>query len=227
MTKKILLGTALATVAAAASFTVALNHGGNEVADERTIVVASSSYRWPSATLRDWADFADQVAVLEVVSEEALPPSVAVLENDEGMIGRRVTARVESTVWRNPGSPSVSGTVQFTTWGWAVHEGQRIPMVDTDSIRVEVGDRLLAPLLRAPEGVWAALSPAAVLQLDGDIVVVAPQQTHSIPGIASALHRKASGEAGRLLAETAPRANAASLRRLNADARVAALAREQ
>jgi NDP-sugar pyrophosphorylase family protein len=165
MTRKTLF-VLMASGTAAIAFVGARLYDGDRAEPARTLVVGSASVRWPSETIRDWADFADEVVVLHVVSEEALPASAEVLENGEGLIGRRVTARVESTVWRNPGSPSLERTVSFTTWGWVVHDGVRIPTVDSSSARIEVGDRVVAPLLMAPEGEWAALAPSAVIKLD-------------------------------------------------------------
>lgn len=223
MTRKTLYVLMASGTAAIALVGVRL-YDGDQDQPTRTLVVGSASVRWPSETVRDWADFADEVAVLHVVSEEALPVSADVLENGEGLIGRRVTARVESTLWRNPESPSVDRTVSFTTWGWVVHDGVRIPAVDSSSSRIEVGDRVVAPLLMAPEGEWAALAPSAVIKLDRGRMTFGERQRVALPELTAALDRDPPAAIAELLASTPPRPDAATLRRLNADERAAALA---
>jgi hypothetical protein len=224
MTRKTSYVLIASAAAAAAALVGARLYEADQPAPTRTLVVGSPSLRWPSETIRDWADFADQVAVLHIVSEEELPASADVLENGEGMIGRRVTARVEATLWRNHGSPALERTVSFTTWGWVVHEGVRIPTVDSSSARIEVGDRVVAPLLLAPEGEWAPLAPSAVIKLDRGRMTLNERQRVALPQLSAELNSHQPVAIAELLANTPARPDAAILRRLNADQRAAALA---
>lgn len=225
MSRKIVYAVLVAG-AMAAVVGVARAFVGGDAVPARTVVVASASTRWPADALRDWADFADQVSVLRVVSEKQLPPTEDVVATGEGLVGRSVTARIESTIWRNPGSPAVDGVVTFTTWGWVAHDGQLTPMVDSSSVRIEVGDRVLAPLLLAPEGAWAPLSPGSVIHLVGGRTAFADPQRRSAPQLAETLGGRTPNDVGELLASTPPRPDASALRRLDADARATELARQ-
>jgi hypothetical protein len=82
---------------------------------------ASSSARWPAETLVDWVGFADQVSVLEIVSERQLPLQPEVEAIGEGYVGREVVGRIESTFWRRDRAPMASDTVSLRVWGWIAH----------------------------------------------------------------------------------------------------------
>lgn len=193
----------------------------------RQLVVSSASLRWPSRTPRDWVDFADQVSVLRVLSEKQLALEPQVVSTGEGSVGREVTAVIESTVWAYPGSPSISGEVTFRTWGWVLHDGRLTPTVDVHSDRLEVGDRVVAPLIRAPESEWGPLAPSAVIEIIGGRTHLSTSQAAGIPEIRTIFDGKTPDEIASLLRATTPTGNQDDLRKLDPDARVDAVSRLQ
>ncbi len=126
---------------------------------------ASNYPRWPAETLADWVGFSDQVSVLVVTDESKLEPEPQIAETGEGLLGRRITAQVQSTIWDRPGAPRTSGPLELGVDGWVVHGDSLIPVVPAGSYRVEVGDRVIAALVRTPEGSWSFLSAGAVIPL--------------------------------------------------------------
>lgn len=196
----------------------------DEAASSGSIVTGSATTRWPVDTLRDWADFADQLSIIRIESEEQLPLSQHVVDNGEGVVARNVTARIERTLWQNPGSPHVDGVITFGTWGWVAHDGVLTPATDDSSVRLEVGDRVLAPLLLTPEGSWGPLAPSTVVPIINRRAAFGDLQRRSSPELANALDGRMPEDVAALLASVPPRPNAAALRRLDADARARELA---
>lgn len=196
----------------------------DETESARSIVTGSASTRWPVDTLRDWADFGDQLSIIRIESEAQLPLSQHVVENGEGVVARNVTARIEQTLWRNSGSPQVEGAITFGTWGWVAHDGVLTPATDDSSIRLEVGDRVLAPLLLTPEGSWGPLAPGSVVLIVNGRTAFADRQRREFPELAKSLDQRTPQDVATLLASVPPRANAAALRRLDPDERARALA---
>lgn len=216
----------LAALAVAAVATLlGATHQSKASNDGAGVVMASASLRWPSYTLRDWVDFADQVAVLRITSEKRMEMAADVRKGGSGYVGRTVTATVEKTLWRSPGSPQVRTSVSFRTWGWALREAKLIPMVDSESVRLGVGDLVIAPLLRSPEGDWAVLAPGAVIQIVGSRTVFAAAQRRAYPELSGRLDDVVPDEVGVALTSTEPSADRSYLRSLDADARARALAR--
>lgn len=152
-----------ALVAASAAAVMALGSGGE--AGRATSIAGSSYPRWPAETLADWAGFADQVSVLTVTGERRLPLDARAAETGEGLVGRRVTAQIESTLWNRRLGPNTTGAVELSVDGWALHEGAFTPIVPLGAHRLEVGDRIVAALTLTPEGNWSLLSAGAAIPL--------------------------------------------------------------
>jgi hypothetical protein len=214
-------------VLAVTSFVVARVVSNDGDTANSSSAMDAASTRWPVETLRDWSDFADQLAIIRIEAETKLAPSASVLENGEGLIPRNVRVRIEETLWRNPGSPRAEDVITFGTWGWVVHDGNEVPAVDETGVRLAVGDRVLAPLLLTPEGSWAPLSPGSVLPLTDGLATFAAAQRSALPELAKLLHRRTPQEVASILAAVPPRPNAAALRQLDPDARALALAKER
>jgi hypothetical protein len=218
----VLLVAAAVAVAAAVTLDAARLGEGREAA--RDLAVSSASYRWPVYTLRDWTDFADQLSVLRIESERQLPRSQDVVATGEGTVGRMVTARIEETLWRSPGSPTAPERITFGTWGWVAKRETLIPTTDSSSDRLAVGDRVLAALLLTPEGSWAPLSPSSTIRLVAGRTLFAARRRRSLPALAGALDGITPRAAADRLAAVEPRPDGAAFRRLDADERARALA---
>lgn len=186
---------------------------------------AGGSDRFPSETLTDWVSYGDQVSVVYVSSERSLPAQV--IEPGDSYIPRVVTLRIAETVWRRTGAPHAGRIVQALTYGWALKDGKRRPIVAWGTPRLAVGARYVTPLVRAPrDGIeWTPLSDGAILPLDGDVMTTA-----GIAGQPSAIAERLAGtsiqQIAAMLARTPPDPIAAKYFNLPPDKRVQAVFRE-
>jgi hypothetical protein len=191
----------LLAVAAACSLAVAGVAGLLRDGPENDGVVHGSAYpRWPSETLTDWAGFADQVSIARVSAEEQLPQPPATRESGSGYVGRRVVMDIESTVWRRPGAPQAASSVSVLVDGWWAHENELSPYAETGSKRIEVGDRVLVPLVRASDG-WSVLSSGSVFPVASSKIAPEEEQLAGNP-LAATLRSKSPADVARLLATT-------------------------
>jgi hypothetical protein len=191
------------------------------------VVVGEGSGRFPDHTLSDWVSYADQLSVVLVTAQEALPADNGTLARGEGYIGRIVTLKINRTLWtRESTGPSAKGNIRIVTYGWVLQDGMRYQFAGLGGPRLEVGRRYVLPLVRAPrDGVaWTALSVASTIPLEGALMT-----TERIIGqpsrIASSLEGRAPAALARLLARTPPDPIAARFWRLSPDARVHAVLR--
>jgi hypothetical protein len=128
---------------------------------------------FPSATLTDWVTHGDQLSVIRIVDDT--PPTLPKdWKNSGGLIGRKVTVRVERTVWHRPKAPWRTGSFRMETWGWMMESDQRAdspihPIIVRNAPRLKVGARYLAVLIRLDDG-WTPLNDDTVMTLDGDTV---------------------------------------------------------
>jgi hypothetical protein len=166
-------------------------------------VVHGSAYpRWPSETLTDWAGFADQVSIARIVSEEQLARDPHIRESGSGYVGRRVLMEIQSTIWRRRGAPQAGNAVSVLVDGWWAHEDELTPYAELGSKRLEVGDRVLAPLLHASDG-WSVLSSDSVFPFASSTIAPTEEQLAHNP-LATTLRAKSAGDLGRLLGALRP-----------------------
>ncbi len=123
--------------------------------------------------MTDWVTHGDQLSVIRIVDET--PPTLPKdWKNSGGLIGRKVTVRIERTVWHRPKAPRRSGSFRMQAWGWMMESDQRAdspihPIIVRNAPRLKVGVRYLAVLMRL-DGGWTPLNDDAVMTLDGDTV---------------------------------------------------------
>jgi hypothetical protein len=128
---------------------------------------------FPSATMTDWVTHGDQLSVIRIV--DATPPRLPKeWKNSGGLIGRKVTVRIERTVWHRPHAPRRTGSFRMQAWGWMMESDQRAdspihPIIVRNAPRLKVGGRYLAVLMRL-DNRWTPLNDDAVMTLDGDTV---------------------------------------------------------
>jgi hypothetical protein len=142
-------------------------------ATPRTVTIEGAN-RFPDTGLRDWASFADHVAVFTVSSDrEVMTATAEELAAGEYLIGREATLTIDQRLWSAPNAPELPPTIAMDVKGWAVKDGQRMAMVAEGEPRLEVGQRYLAPLLlmddRSPAE-WWPLTVGSMLQLESDTV---------------------------------------------------------
>jgi hypothetical protein len=151
-------------------------------------------------SLHDLRSFADATAVVRAV-RESVPPPPRGPEGYAGLIGRRVTVRVERILWRRPNAPQPPRRFRFGDWGWTGTLENRRPLRPCGETRTEVGTRYLAPIARQ-HGVWFPFSTTR-LRLEGHRVVGGVDG-----GEAENSHQALAGRsvrgAARLIARTKP-----------------------
>lgn len=157
-------GLALATAACAGS------SGGGPV-------IAEGSDRYPSTTAEDWVTYADHVVVATAVDDEALPLDEDDAANGEGAVDRMVNMQVDDVVWTSADPRhEAPGTFEWSGWGWALQDGERIEMAGADEPRVEVDHTYVMALVYEPEftdggtqypASWRSLGPDSVIPYDG------------------------------------------------------------
>lgn len=128
---------------------------------------------FPSETMADWITHGDQLSVIRIVDET--PPRLPKdWKNSGGLIGRKVTVRIERTLWHRPKAPRRAGMFRMQAWGWMMESDQRAdspihPLIVRNAPRLKVGQRYLAMLVRLDYG-WTPLNDDTVMTLDGDTV---------------------------------------------------------
>jgi hypothetical protein len=120
-------------------------------------------------TLHDLRSFSDAMAIVVGV-DERIPPAPSGPEGWAGVIGRKVTVRVERVLWRRPNAPAPPATFRFSDWGWFGTLENRAPARICGLTRMQLGRRYLAPIARDRGGTWFPFSEVR-LRLDGDLVV--------------------------------------------------------
>jgi len=108
---------------AAATLLAVLGTGCGNSPNGPASVAFSGSAVIPHEGFRDWISYSDQVSVVTVVSEGELPVDSAVLERGEGSIGRRVTIRIDETIWSVAERPALEGEHEMTTLRVGSREG--------------------------------------------------------------------------------------------------------
>ena len=155
--------------------------------------------------MTDWVTHGDQLSVIRIVDET--PPTLPKeWKNSGGLLGRKVTVRIERTVWHRPKAPRRAGSFRMQAWGWMRWKSdQRAdspihPIIVRNAPRLKVGARYLAVLMRL-DGAWTPLNDDAVMTLDGDTVTsvvdagapTAPSLRGKTIAGAAAVVRRASG----------------------------------
>jgi hypothetical protein len=95
---------------------------------------------FPSATMTDWVTHGDQLSVIRIV--DATPPRLPKeWKNSGGLIGRKVTVRIERTVWHRPHAPRRTGSFRMQAWGWTPLNDDAVMTLDGDTVtsRVDAG----------------------------------------------------------------------------------------
>jgi hypothetical protein len=131
--------------------------------DDGAIVIGQASDRLPSETLTDWVSYSDQVVIAEVESERELSPPAAAVQRGEGLIGRRISARVTTTLWSRTAAPDLPPAVDLLVWGWVLQDGKRLPFTSGGAPRPSVGQSYVFPLAQLASGEWVVLAHSAVL----------------------------------------------------------------
>ncbi len=140
-------------------------------------VIAEGSDRYPNVTAEDWVTYADHVVIATAVDDEALPLDEDDAANGEGGVDRMVTMQVDDVVWTSADPRHEAPTTfEWSGWGWALQNGERIEMAAEDEPRVEVDHTYVMALVYEPEftdggtqypASWGSLGSDSVIPYDG------------------------------------------------------------
>ena len=172
---------------------------------------AALDYTLPGETIVDWVQHGDQLSVLSV-THETPPATWPAYRNSGGLVGRKVTVRIERTLWRRAGAPHAARELRFGVWGWMYDDDQnpqssRAELVAEGTTRMEVGRRYLAVLVRW-RGHWMPLRDSAVMTLSPDGRVTSEVYDGEPSDGARALRGRTLPEAASLMTDTADAAAA-------------------
>lgn len=172
-----------------------------ESAGERIIGHTLDAFPDDSATA--WVSYTDQLSVVTVLSETALqaPPEVAA--RGEGYIARKVTVRIDETVWSTGPNPQ-AGELELVTLGWALKGDRRIPIGAPSSPRIEVGGRYTLPLVKYDDEQWAVLTQSSVAAVRGSAVAEADVKRSGSNAMAKRIGGAEARDVRRML-DSAPR----------------------
>jgi hypothetical protein len=132
-------------------------------------VAAQMEQRFPSGTIEDVASFADQLSIVEVLDDRALPfSSPEEAAAGEGYLPRVATLRIVETLWRRAGAPPTpTVTFEMELLGWlAKPDGTRRPFADGVGPWPLVGERLLMAMV-VVDGRWSPYSSDTMWPLEG------------------------------------------------------------
>lgn len=140
-------------------------------------VIAQGSDRYPNTTAKDWVTYADHVVIASAVADEALPLDEDDAANGEGAVDRMVTMQVDDVVWTSAEPRhEAPATFEWSGWGWALQNGERIEMAGVDEPRVEVDHTYVMALVHEPEftdggtrypAKWVGLGSDSIIPYDG------------------------------------------------------------
>jgi hypothetical protein len=119
-------------------------------------------------SLHDVRSFSDAIAIIRGV-RETIPAPPGGPEGYAGLIGRRVTVRVERVLWRRPNAPDPPRRFRFSDLGWTGTLENRRPLVGCGATRMKLGRRYLAPIVRG-NGEWYPFLGTR-LRMRGNLVV--------------------------------------------------------
>lgn len=118
--------TALLIAAAAGAAVAALRNPAQETSF--TPVRLDANRAFPMDTLGDVRVRADTIVLATPIAEEEISDP-EVVARGEGLLGRRVTLRVDRTLWLRRGTPAPEATIQTGGGSWRYGEGSRTPFV--------------------------------------------------------------------------------------------------
>lgn len=182
------------------------------------------SARLPFDRLIDWVSYGDAAVMITVVKAEEVAASPAEVERGEGLIGRRLTVRVNDVLWRHPDASTAPKSFAFDGFPWLLREGERIRTATPQNGWLTVGEQYLAIVTRyKPEG-WGPINPQTVFHLNNGRMP--PADEGSLP-FAKELAGKSPLEIGQVLSRTVPDPAAEANRALDPDARWRAVSDEE
>jgi hypothetical protein len=135
-------------------------------------VIANGLQALPTASIEDWASYADLVVsgTVRRISRGELSPDEQAA--GEGLAVRFVEVAVDNVVWSAAGSPPPPVVITIPAGGWLVKNGTERRMYIGNTVDFEIGHRYLMPIYYNPAAkpVWQGLGSTTAMPFDGDII---------------------------------------------------------
>lgn len=122
---------------------------------------------FPDATASDVVSYADHVALVTAVSEIELPQTASLSPSalGEPAVYRRVTFRVDASLWSRADARTAPADFTAVSPGWLVRDRKRVPFVVHGAPWIAVGAQYIMPI--AYDGTaFEAIQPFAVFRFD-------------------------------------------------------------
>jgi hypothetical protein len=152
--------------------------GGSARQPPAQTVFPATNEPFPYATASDVVSYADHVALVTATAEADTTETAAPggLPGIEGATYRRVTFRIEATIWSRPDAPAPPAELTAIWWGWLVKDGKRRPFIVNGAPVVFVGAQYVMPI--AYDGTaYAPIQPFAVFRCEHGAVALEEQDT--------------------------------------------------
>lgn len=139
---------------------------------------ADTDAPFPSHTASDVVSYADHVALVTAVSQVEATPTASPSSGTqaEPAIPRRITFRVDRTLWSRVDAPAAPRQLTALWWGWLVRDGKRVPFVISGMPWVIVGAQYVMPIAPDPRAL-APIQPYAVFRITDGVVDLEDQDT--------------------------------------------------
>lgn len=181
---------------------------------------ADATVPFPSETASDVVSYSDHVALVTAVSEVEVSrtASPAAVPSGERTIGRRVTFRVDATLWSRADAPAAPAEFNALWSGWLLTDDQRMPFAVQGMPWVFVGGQYVMPIAYDGE-VFSPIQRFAVFRFVDSAVALEIQDTE----LARQLARASRGQISTVFANAVPDPLAVRYRDLFPRARLAAV----
>jgi hypothetical protein len=139
---------------------------------------AETNAPFPSDTASDVVSYADHVALVTAVSQVEATPTASPSPGTQGepAIPRRITFRIDRTLWSRADAPAAPTQLTALWRGWLVRDGKRVPFVIHGMPWVIVGAQYVMPIAQ-DHGTFAPIQPFAVFRVTDGVVDLEDQDT--------------------------------------------------
>ena len=165
------------------------------------IVYGEGLVAFPQETASNVVSRADRVVLVTAAAATEIgdnAPSTQSAAGD-GLINRKVTFRVDRTLWQRAGAKALTGRFNAVETGWVLNNFRRSRFVLRGSPWIQVGSQYVMPVA-FDDGAWQPLMPLAVFPYASG--AVSPANTQDTP-LAQRLSGKSLGEVAVVFADAA------------------------
>lgn len=178
--RRLTLVALLLLLCAAAAIVIARRHPAPPATTTSVLPTppATTDAPFPSDTASDVVSYADHVALVTATTETDAPPTASPTSSPGGehVVMRRITFRVDRTLWSRPDAPTAPKHLTALWWGWLLRDGKRTPFIVHGAPVVFLGAQYVMPI--AYDGTtFSAIQPFAVFRAGRDGITPEEQDT--------------------------------------------------